>query len=206
MSPEGRVISLSGVIDKRKGADILAGAFAQAIRNGLDDATLLLAGPHYDDIKGALAAPEVRTLLDTGRILSIDRLLDEQDMYCAAAASDLVAAPYPNHSGRSSIILWAAAAGTPVLATHRGCIGHVVETENLGLTCDVSDPEELAAAIEAGLNQPWTTSDRERALRYGKQHTVDNYRELNARLVMRRISSEPSDRDAARVPPRRPTI
>jgi len=109
-------------------------------------------------------------------------------MYSVAAASDLVTAPYPNHSGRSSIILWADASGTPVLATHRGCIGRVVETERLGSTCDVGDRGAFSAAIRAGLNRSWTPADRDRVTRYGQSRSVDNYRTLNAASVLSRVA------------------
>lgn len=48
---EGRIVSLSGMIDSRKGADLLTHAFIQALEQGLDDITLLLAGPHREDIR-----------------------------------------------------------------------------------------------------------------------------------------------------------
>lgn len=193
LNSEGRIISLSGVIDNRKGADLLTYAFAEALERGLEDTTLLLAGPHYDDFIAVLHQPEIQRHANAGRIVSLDRLLDEQDMFSVAAASDLVTAPYPNHSGRSSIVLWAAIAGTPVLTTDRGCIGRVVRAEKLGITCDVSDQSALLAAIETGLNQPWTKHDRERAMRYGEQHSVENYRTLNSRLVRARIGHDLSN-------------
>ncbi|MBB6430787.1 glycosyltransferase [Algisphaera agarilytica] len=186
---EGRIVSLSGVIDNRKGADLLVRAFISALEQGLEDTSLLLAGPHYDDIKAVIQQPEIQRYFDSGQIISLDRLLDEQDMFSAAAAGDLVAAPYPNHSGRSSIILWAAAAGTPVLATDRGCIGHVVETESLGKICDVADLEGFTKTLLASLDEPWSDADRERVIGYAQRHSVENYRTLNAKLILSQLDA-----------------
>jgi len=189
---DGRIISLSGAIDRRKGADLLIDAFARALTSGLTDTRLLLAGPHKPDIRQRLDAADARSLIDQGRIICLDRLLNETDMFNVAAASDLVTAPYPNHSGRSSIILWAAAAGRPVLAVDRGCIAHVVETQSLGMTCSVRDTRSFSRAIVEAIDAPWTPQQAERSVAYARFHDVSNYQQINAKLVRERIESGPN--------------
>jgi len=189
---EGRIVSLSGMIDRRKGADRLIEAFARAVASDSDmsDVRLLLAGPHRPEIVELLGRADLRPLVDAGRIRRIDRFLDEADMFNVAAASDLVTAPYPNHSGRSSIILWAAAAGRPVLAVDRGCIAHVVKTERLGRTCDVRNIDAFAGAMTDALNRPWHSADAERSRQYAAFHDVTNYQRINSALVRRRLGLE----------------
>ena len=148
LSVDGRLASCSGMIDRRKGCDLAIKAFAMhADSTGEQNAgdRLLLAGPHDAEIRQLLDQPAYKSLVESGRIVSLDRFVNEDEMFYTAAASDLVLAPYPNQSGRSSIILWAAAAGRPVLGVARGCIEYVIKQEGLGETCDVKDIGVLTA-------------------------------------------------------------
>ena len=135
-----------------------------------------------------LNRPTYREFVAAGDIVSLDRYLNEQEMYASAAASNVVTAPYPDHQGRSSIILWAAAAGRPSLGTDASCIGHVIREQRLGAICDVLDTEVLAEAIEKALGTPWTNEDAQRVRRYAEFHRVENYRRVASELVRRRIA------------------
>ncbi|MEM9109527.1 MAG: glycosyltransferase [Planctomycetota bacterium] len=187
-----RVISLSGMIDERKGADRLVRAFVEASRGPDNGTVLVLAGPHKPIIRSLLQDPMVRPFVESKRIYSLDRLLDERDMFRVAAASDLVTAPYPNHSGRSSIVLWAAAAGRPVLGTDRGCIARIIEGERLGWTCNVLDNSEFSHHLVEAIDKPWDESDQARATDYARWHTISNYQKLNAEYVYTKYGRSPS--------------
>ena len=184
---DGRIISLSGAIDARKGADLLVRAFIKAKQEGRVDAKLLLAGPHADEIRALLKSAEVSPYVDTGEVISMDRLLVGDEMFFVAAASDVVTAPYPNHSGRSSIILWAAAAGRPVVATDRGCIARVVQVEELGVTCRVTDTALFAASLADTLAKPWTEEDIKRSRAYAGYHDIENYQRINSMLLRKQL-------------------
>lgn len=192
LTSSNQIISLSGMIDPRKGADRLIEAFTHVATQGLTDAVLLLAGPHSDAIKDILSEPLVKPLCEANRIISLDQLLDEQDMYSVAAASDLVTAPYPNHMGRSSILLWAAAAGRPVLGVDRGCIARIIEQEQLGWTCDVHDQQAFRDAMVTALQSPWAEEDQQRAVTYSSWHSIDHYRTLNSAFVRQRYGEKPT--------------
>lgn len=176
---QGRLISISGMISRTKGIDLALHAFAK-IATKVPDAILLLAGPHQPIIKEVLAEPEIASLLEQGRVVSRDVFLNEEEMLLTAEASDLVLAPYPRHSGRSSIILWAAAAGTPVLSVARGCIGHVVRTERLGKTCDVKNLDEFSDMLASSLEEPWKEEDVNRVRTYAKSHSIEEYQRSSA--------------------------
>ena len=110
---------MSGVIARFKGADLFLEAYRMRRQRGdQPPVSALLAGPLQDDIRPLLQADPYRGWVADGSIVVIDRYLSEYEMYAAAAAVDLVVAPYFKHQNRSSIILWAAAAGRP-------CIGPV---------------------------------------------------------------------------------
>jgi glycosyltransferase involved in cell wall biosynthesis len=188
---EGRWISLSGVVARFKGADLLIEVFSRCRRERPDmPLRLLLAGPQEEQIRAMLQREPYRALVAEGGIVAIDRFVNEEEMFLAAAAADLVVAPYPNHDGRSSIILWAAAAGRPSLGTEEGCIGHVIKHERLGRTCNVADTSALADAVVATLDMPWTDADADRVRQYAEFHRVENYRRIASQLIRQRLEEQ----------------
>ncbi|MEM7625323.1 MAG: glycosyltransferase [Planctomycetota bacterium] len=198
---DGRLISSSGMVSPWKGMDRLIHNFVAAAGDGRlrDTDRLLLAGPHSEEIVALLTSDDVKPWVASGRILSRDEFLSEAQMFAVAAASDLVVAGYPQHSGRSSIILWAAAAGRPVLAAARGCIGYVVHQENLGATADVNDPAAFTRAMVDALDAPWTPADAERVRAYAHWHRIENYQHVGATLL-RQLTDSPAPGDAAEAP------
>ena len=182
---EGTIIGTSGMITETKGIHLLLDMFEKhATRN--PETILMIAGPHNESIKNMLVEERFQILVQQGRLFSIDRFLNDHEMSLSAASCDLILAPYPNHSGRSSIILWAAAAGVPVLAVSRGCIGHVVRTERLGKTCDVKNIDEFGKALDEMLEETWTEDDVQRVKNYADWHSIENYQKSSAALVRSR--------------------
>ena len=129
-----------------------------------------------------------------GSIVLVDRFLTEHEMYAAAAAVDLVVAPYPKHQNRSSIILWAAAAGRPAIGPDEDCVDYVIKHERLGTSCRVRDPRILADAISAALRSPWTPEDAARVRKYAEFHRMENYQELSSQLVRQQLARQGSTR------------
>jgi glycosyltransferase involved in cell wall biosynthesis len=153
------------------------------------DVHLLLAGPHEAEVKAKLAEPPFAALLSAGRIHSIDRFLDENEMLMVAEASDLVLAAYLNHSGRSSIILWAGAAGKPVIGADRGTIHYVIHKERLGATCNVRDASEFVSTMRLMLDSPWNPEDAQRVREHAQWHRIENYQQLSSELVRSRLEN-----------------
>lgn len=187
----GRYLGCAGMVTRTKGCDLAVRAFAQMaedVGQASADCRLLLAGPHSDEIKSLLEEAPYRGMVEQGRIVSLDRFLNEDEMFLAAASSDIVLAPYPNHSGRSSIILWAAAAGRPVLAVNRGCIQRVVEQERLGETTVVRDTQAFSQAMRRSLAAPWSAEDVQRVRDYAAWHRIENYQELSSASVREQLA------------------
>jgi glycosyltransferase involved in cell wall biosynthesis len=190
LATDGTWLSLSGMIARFKGADLLLDAFRHLReKKRAENVRLLLAGPHDESITRQLSAEPFRRWIETGQIVSINRFVDENEMYLAAAAADLVMAAYPNHQGRSSIILWAAAAGRPSLGTESGGIGYVIRQQNLGWTCDVANAETLAESIATALRAPWSEADAMRVRKYAEQHRIEEYQRSASKLVRSRLGS-----------------
>lgn len=184
---EGRIVSISGMISQTKGALVAIDAFTRFVEtSGMDDVRLAFIGPHHQNVRNRLAETPIAQLVEQGRIISIDRYLDENEMLLAAESSDLVLAAYLNHSGRSSILLWGGAAGRPVIGANRGTIEYVVESQRLGATCDVTNPDQFAATIAQMLEADWTEEDAERVRKHAQWHAIENYQRLSSELVRRR--------------------
>jgi glycosyltransferase involved in cell wall biosynthesis len=185
---DGTWIGVAGVIARYKGADLFLEADRLRRERGSEPAVrALLAGPQQEDIRAMLRQSPYREWIEDGSIVSVDRYLTENEMYAAAAAVDLVVAPYPQHQNRSSIILWAAAAGRPCLGSDESCVGHVIRAERLGSTCHVQDPAVLAEAISAALATPWTADDVARVRAYAEFHRMENYQSISSQLVRQRL-------------------
>jgi glycosyltransferase involved in cell wall biosynthesis len=187
---EGRIVSLNGMISAWKGAVLLLAAFRKrAELLGAASERLLLAGPHDEQVQAQLSQPPFDAWRREGRIVSLNRFLSEEEMFLASAASDLVTAPYAHHPERSSVMLWASAAGRPVLGVDGGCIAHVIGAEGLGWTCHVHDDRAFAEGIQSALSHDWSESDAARVRRYAQFHSVENYQRISADLVRRRCQS-----------------
>lgn len=186
----GPWIGVIGVIAKFKGADLFLDAYQKyRAQHPQAPARALLAGPHADEIRAMLLSPPYCNWVNEGSLVSIDRFLSESEMFAAAAALDVVVTPYPNHQNRSSIILWAAAAGRRSLGTNSSCISYVIKNEGLGLTSEVLDTTALADSIAAALNMPWTASDAERVRRYAEFHRCENYQQISSETVRQRLKT-----------------
>jgi glycosyltransferase involved in cell wall biosynthesis len=77
----------------------------------------------------------------------IEQFLTDSELVALVKNSDVVLAPYIDHFGPSNLLLWATAAGRPVVAPSVGWMGQVVKTERLGFTCDTTSPSDLARTM-----------------------------------------------------------
>jgi glycosyltransferase involved in cell wall biosynthesis len=181
------------VIAKFKGADLFLEAYRLRRERGDSPAVrALLAGPQQEDIRAMLRESPYREWVAEGSIVSVDRYLSESEMYAAAAAVDLVVAAYPQHQNRSSIILWAAAAGRPCLGSDESCVGYVIRKERLGNTCPTQNPAALSKAITAALTTPWTAEDANRVRKYAEFHRMENYQAISSALLRERLGNAPA--------------
>ncbi len=188
---DGKLVSTSGTITVRKGVDLVLKAYAGYLTKHADAGIrLLVAGPQNDEMRRIIACEPYQTLVASGRIIPMDRWLNERDMFTIASASDLVLAAYPHHSGRSSIILWAAAAGRPSLGASRGCIGYVIRQERLGWTCDVGVHTQFVASLAAALRNEWPSADSHRVRQYAQTHDVKRYQVIASELVKQRLATQ----------------
>ena len=159
---DGRYIGCFGVMVERKGIDLLIAAFADARLAKTD--RLLLVGKHSESIL-TLLNQNYPHLIRSGRIISVNRFVEVQQMLDSFAAMDLVCTPFRRSESISSIVIRAAAAGRPVLGSDHGWIQSIVPSLGLGWTCNVHDHEAFSRAIAARLDEaqqhePTPTAER----------------------------------------------
>lgn len=185
----GRLVTSSGMITGWKGMHLVLRGFARMLETPAAQPgdTLLLAGPHEQAILSLYREPPYAKLIEQGRLIYIDRYLSTSEMFDVAAAGNLTLALYPDHSGRSSIILWAAAAGRPSLGTSTGCIGHVIDCQSLGWTVDPRDTDTVAKQMGGALGSDWTDEQAQRARAYAMTHSLEKYQESGSSMLKARF-------------------
>ncbi len=105
-----------------------------------------------------------------------DRFVTEDELIDRLIECDVVLAPYLHHPGFSSVIFWAAAAGRPVITQNTGWIALDVGSNQLGILCDPSRVEDLAAAFSKMVMQDrlaaWPAS---RLRKFVAAHSPDRF-------------------------------
>jgi len=200
---DGRLISCLGVLDKRKGVDEFVRSFASAALDATD--RLLLAGRATPLV--ASAVREVTARIGEGRLISIDRILTDEELGLAVSAADLVAATYrfPQHLGSASVLIRAAAARRPVLASEQGWIGHVTRTYSLGWLYPTA-PAERADSIVQSLDRCAGYVPGEPAEEFARFHSIDRWTQVltapfrGARPDSRPLSTPGDRRDMGTAP------
>ncbi len=170
---DGRLLGCAGVIDFRKGCDLMVRAFGRAKLAATD--RMVIAGPHKPEMRELLAG-EFRPLLDSGRLISIDRVLRPDELADSLAAMDLICTPYPNHIGSASIVIRAAATPRPVLGSDFAWLRRTIPTFNLGWTCSVQDIDAFAAAMERSIEAAAAWQPTEAARRFVQFHDYRNFK------------------------------
>lgn len=145
--PEGRaVVLVYGSITARKGVSELLSAMNRPDFPPQGD--VLLAGKVSADLQRTLEAPEVKRLVERGRVRLIDRFVEPDEEPSLFAASDIVWLGYRDHYGPSGVLVQAARARRPVLVPAAGILGWQTRRHRLGEIIDPFDPRSVIAGIE----------------------------------------------------------
>lgn len=180
---DARIAGTVGVINNRKGADVLVKSFLQAPLTPADH--LLLAGKF---------TPAIRALVDEAndpRIICMDRYLSEEELSQALSAMDLVVTAYPTVIGSASIVIRAASAGRRVLGSNTNWIGHIVPAFKLGDTAPATDLAQFSSQLADSLAlAPDHVIDPE-ARRFASFNTAANVRAHWSALIRKRLGVSP---------------
>jgi glycosyltransferase involved in cell wall biosynthesis len=85
--------------------------------------------------------------LDGMSLRTMNKYFSNSELIDLLRGTDVVLAPYTDHFGPSNVVLWAAAAGIPVVAPEVGWMGEVVSAERLGFICDATKAPALAETM-----------------------------------------------------------
>lgn len=171
---EGRYLGSVGLLDRRKGIDLLALAWKRLLPHRRVGDRLLLAGPARPEITNMLQrhfADDIRQ----GGVILIDRQLTTAEINVAVAALDVVCTPYPTHNSSASIVIRAAAAGRPVLGSAIGWMNRTITQFRLGNTCDVANTDVFVAAIVNSLDTSVSYVPTDAARRFATYHSDRNF-------------------------------
>jgi glycosyltransferase involved in cell wall biosynthesis len=174
-----RCLVLFGSLDERKGLRPLLDALEALPHPLQQQLALVLAGRLTDADKSQLQA---RIALFERRsevqLVAADELVPEEQIQPLLRSCDLVLATYLRHVGSSGLIVRAAAAGVPVLASDYGLVGAQVRRHRLGLTVDSASSEEIARALIAWLERPDSFPfDAASADRFARENTAEAFAE-----------------------------
>ena len=171
---------LFGSLHERKGIFPLLAAIKQLPADQQKQMTLLLVGQIIADNKTKFLL-EVKEMMQQLPIQIVvhNEFVAEADVPAYFALADVVLASYQQHVGSSGILLWAAAAGKPVLASEYGLIGELVRHHHLGVTVDSTQPREIAQGITAFLtNNPATLFCRPAAGQFAAANSAERFAQV----------------------------
>jgi glycosyltransferase involved in cell wall biosynthesis len=142
---DGRYIAFVGAMDHRKAIPELCDAFAAS--SFPVPTRLLLAGGMRRDYRRGI---ELRhgALLDSGRIVHIDRRLTDAEIGHGFAAADVNAVLQYPRSNLSANVLKAIASNRPAVVDDYGHGGMVVKRFGAGIACDVRVPSTISRALQ----------------------------------------------------------
>jgi len=188
---EGRIASLVGLIERRKGVRELLEAFQSALPRLQSNDRLLLAGKATEEVRHLLSG-KYAGLCESGRVVSIDRHLSDEELWAACLASNVICTPYPNHLYSASIVIRAAKIGIPVLANAIGWMEQTIQRFSLGATCDTTNPDVFAAQFASSLESSAAYRPNAMARRFVDFHTTENF----ALRLTDRVAQRMGARDA----------
>ncbi len=143
---DAKVVGFVGRITADKGLDTLIEAM-KSLREDLGDVFLLLVGP--DDAVEGLRAETVAAFQEpwvrrTGNLDATSGVYGAMDVFCLPTRRE----------GLPTVLLEAAASGTPIVATDATGVRDVVPDSECGLVVPIDDSAELSSALNRVLANP----------------------------------------------------
>lgn len=148
IEPGRTVFLLFGDLSERKGIRQVLDAISLLPSTLCQRMTLLLVGPiaqAHHPLEAQIA--ELTEALPI-QIIVENRFVPEEAIHPYFQLSDIVLAPYQRHIGMSAILVRAAAAQKPVLASDFGLMGELIRYYQLGVAVDSTVPEQIAEGIK----------------------------------------------------------
>lgn len=155
IAPERQVCLLFGALTRRKGIYELLTALGQLSTSDCQHLCILLVGPlaQDDQLRIMEQIQELQKSQPIHIILS-NKFVADKDIQPYFQLADVILAPYQRHVGMSAIVVRAAAAQTPLLASDYGLMGELTRRFQLGYAVDSTNPAAIAHALSHCLRTP----------------------------------------------------
>jgi len=147
LRPEHLAALVFGSIDERKGLGRLAAVLAADSQ--FARYVLIVAGAQAPDIRAEAARGALAQLRDAGRLIVLDRTLDDAEQAVVFAAADVAWLGYEGHAFMSGVLVLAGQAALPVVATDFGEIGMFVRRHAIGLLVEAEGDASVRDALVA---------------------------------------------------------
>lgn len=118
------------------------------------------------------------------RVIYEDRYVSEAELPSLFASADLVLMPYQRHVGSSGVLVRAAQAGIPVLASDYGLVGQYVREHELGLATNATRPCSLAQGLSVWLGNGPFPFDPLRAAAFGAARTAERFSQTILEILL----------------------
>jgi len=147
LDPNRKTLLLFGHLDDRKGIEPLLEALRlvkPAVRQAL---SVVLVGSIRPDFQ-QLIEQKIAEVPGDARIIPVFKEVRGRRIQTYFDISDYALALYQRHVGMASVIIRAAVSKKPLLSSDYGYMGHLVQTELLGLVADSTSPSAIASMLE----------------------------------------------------------
>lgn len=139
------VILVYGLLDERKGIHYLLSGMART--DAPENLVLLLVGQCTDSIRTLLRGQFAQKLLESGRLIILDRRVsDEEEQMCFVAA-DMCWLGYDDHFSMSGVLVKAVQARHLIIAGRHGLIQWYASRLRGAVTVNVEAPVDVAGAL-----------------------------------------------------------
>lgn len=162
---------LFGVISERKGFGHFLDEANKLSPEQLNLFSFYVVGPTMEETEGKRVQKALHELESKGaHVIREDRFVRDEEIQSYFHASDYIVTPYKAHIGMSAVIVRAAAAGKPVIASDFGLLGKLVNNHRLGMTFGEQPKQSVGDLLERVLSGNEIIFDHEEAKRFSSMN------------------------------------
>jgi glycosyltransferase involved in cell wall biosynthesis len=167
------IFLLFGNLDGRKGIHQVLEAVSILPDNIVEKISLLLIGKISSEDKHKIEN-SIQKLSSSSpiQIITCNEYIPENEVPVYFQMANIILTPHQQHIGMSGTILLAAAAQKPVLASNYALVGHLVETNQLGITVNTTSSRAIADGIAKFIEtNPSKFYDSKKMQEFAEQHS-----------------------------------
>lgn len=147
IDPDRQVFILFGHLDQRKGIEPFLEAIDQLTPAMQHKLCFLLVGSINPDYQAQIEHRISQTSPNL-QIVGVFKEVKGREIQVYFELADYVLTLYQRHVGMASVIIRAAVSGKPLVSSDYGYVGHLVQTEQLGVVTDSTSPTAICQLLE----------------------------------------------------------